>query len=195
MAISDGAPPMRWMNERCTMFSPAVYGPDFRMRCNHAGCSVRVAEEDADLGLDIGDESPRGKITITSSSDEEEEGQAPPAPMLVDAEADASDLSGDDGDISLDESDEDFVDDSEQSSVDHAAVASATEEIEARAAEEEAQAAAERAHAKKLIDLEIAALQEQRKAFEDNVGDDAGAVKESTAGAGDVELADAAGKE
>lgn len=61
--------------------------------------------------------------------------------------------------------------------------------------EEKAEAAAERAHAKKLIDLEIAALQEQRKAFEDNVGDDTGAVKESTAGAGDVELADAAGKE
>eukprot|EP01043_Picozoa_sp_COSAG02_P045179 COSAG02_NODE_4107_length_5769_cov_7.499471_4_plen_243_part_00 len=46
---SDGAPPMRWMNERCTMFSPAVYGPDFRMRCNHVGCSVRAAEEDAEI--------------------------------------------------------------------------------------------------------------------------------------------------
>ena len=55
--------------------------------------------------------------------------------------------------------------------------------------------AVERAHAKKLIDLEIAALQEQRKAFEDDASDDAGASKESTTGAGDVELADATGKD
>jgi histone deacetylase complex regulatory component SIN3 len=38
-----------------------------------------------------------------SSSDAEVEGQAPPTPMLVDEAAVASDLSGDDGDISLDE--------------------------------------------------------------------------------------------
>lgn len=61
--------------------------------------------------------------------------------------------------------------------------------------EEQSEAAAERAHAKKLIDLEIAALQEQRKAFEDDASDDAGASKESTTGAGDVELADATGKD
>ena len=45
MTSLGGAPPMRWLNERCTLFSPAVYGPDFRMRCNHAGCWVRVAED------------------------------------------------------------------------------------------------------------------------------------------------------
>jgi len=71
----------------------------------------------------------------TSSSDAEAEGQAPPAPMLVDEAAAASDLSGDDGDISLDESDQEFVDDSEQPAVDHATTTSAAAEIEARNAE------------------------------------------------------------
>ena len=163
MASSGGAPPMRWLNGRCTLFSPAVYGPDFRMRCNHEGCSVRAAE-DADLELDIGDDSPRGKITIASSSDEEGEAPAPPAPMLVDAEAEASDLSGDESDVSLDESDEQFVDDSEQDPVDHAAVASATAAIEARTAEEEARAAAERAQHLKEQEAEEAEEREERRA-------------------------------
>jgi hypothetical protein len=161
MTSSDGAPPMRWLNEHCTLFDPAVYGSDFRMRCNHASCSVSAAKEDADLGLDIGDNAPRGKITFSSSSDEEE---APPAPMLVDAEAEASDISGDESDISLDESDEDFVDDGEQASVDHAAVASATAAIEARTAEEEAQAAAERARQLQAREAEEEEERDERRA-------------------------------
>jgi hypothetical protein len=162
MTSSDGAPPMRWLNDHCKLFDPAVYGPDFRMRCNHAGCSMRAAEEDADLVLDICDNSPRGKITITSSSDEEE-APPPPAAMLVDEEAEASDISEDDGDISLDESDEDFVDNSEQDPVDHAAVASATAVIEARTAEEEAQAAAERARQLQEREAEEAEERDERR--------------------------------
>eukprot|EP01046_Picozoa_sp_COSAG06_P060488 COSAG06_NODE_12888_length_1316_cov_1.458505_2_plen_181_part_00 len=74
----------------------------------------------------------------TSSSDVEVEGQAPPTPMLVDEVAVASDLSGDDGDISLDESDQEFVDDSEQPTMDHATTTLATVEIEVWNAEEQA---------------------------------------------------------
>ena len=93
------------------------------------------AADDLDLDLEIVDNSPQGKIIFTSSSSEDED----EAPLAT-----RRNLSGDESDISLDESDQDFVDDSDQPPVDHAAVASATAEIEARTAEEEARAATER---------------------------------------------------
>ena len=54
--------------------------------------------------------------------------------------------------------------------------------------EEAAEAAAERQHAKKILDLEIAALQEQRKALEDSD------TVASTAIATEIELSEAAAK-